>query len=270
MIIKAINRLSFAASILFFLAAMFLAWGQFEEHQLLSSFLDEVEIEDGLSTDDFVAAMSREVYEKTNDTCPLSELSPYDRMEVDSPANVTTAVSLKYGIYVTEGHSRDGPCGTMTRTLINALRYSGIPARKLHLQMPDGNGHTMAEYADGDKWKVIAPSDKSFVWRNASGEVASLEEIQQSDEVFSQIYSHQADYGYNFDHANHFNWDRLPAFVHDQALSRWGQEWVDDFDTPRLMDQPRLLLCLFCIIAFAFSLIVVAVNQTSSKTSRKR
>ena len=168
------------------MGGVFFAWGQFEEYQILSAFLNEVEIEDGLSTDEYVAAMSRCVYKKTNDTCPLGELSPYERIEAESPANITTAVSLKHKIYVTEGHAENGPCGTMSRTLLNALWRNNIQARKLHLKMPDKTGHTMIEYADGNKWKVIAPSDKSFVWKNTLGEIASVEEIQESDEVFSQ------------------------------------------------------------------------------------
>ena len=260
-IIKAIHRLAFTASILFLLAGIFFAWKQVQEHRILSSFLNELEIEDGLSTDEFVVAMSDEIYDETNDTCPLNELSLYDRFEAESPANITTAVSLQYEIYVTDGHAKNGPCGTMSRTLLNALWRNDIRARKLHLQMPDGSGHTMVEYADGDKWKVIAPSDLSFVWKNAADEIASVKEIQQSDEVFSQIYAVRPDYAYSFKHANHFNWDRLPGFIHDQALSRWGQQWCDDFETPWLMDQPRLLLCMLSMIAFAFTFIIARLSK---------
>ena len=252
MILSLIHRLVFAGATAFFFATVFFAWLHWEERRALTTFLSELHTKSGLSKDEIVASISKAIYQATNNTLPAKRLTLYERWEADSPANVTTAVSLNHGIYSTDEHRYNGPCGTMSRVLLNALWYKGIKARKMHLCMPDGTGHTMVEYFDEGKWKVIAPSDNAFVWKNDNGSVASLKEIQNSKSVFRQIYAIQPDYPYDFQTPNHFNWDRLHAFVERKAHRWWGQEWCDEFETPWLMDQPRLLMSILSAIAFAF------------------
>lgn len=247
--LNTVRKLLLAGACLSFLAALFFAYGHIEERHVLHLFLSELQVDDRLSTDDLVQQTSKAIYERTNNTMPPSGLTLCERIEAFSPANITTAVSLKYGIYIVDGHPMDGPCGTMSRVLLNSLWSHGVKARKVHLVMPDGNGHTMVEYLDEGMWKLISPSDKSFVWRNAEGDVASIEEIQADESVFRQIHSVCPEYPYNFDHPIHFNWDRLPAFVEQRASASWGQGWCDEFETPWLIDQPRLLACLFWLFA---------------------
>ena len=228
--------------------AIFFLVRHLEERSLVRNLVSSIELDHPATIDEQVIATSQVVYEKTNGRKDPEDLSFYERHEAFSPANITTGVSLKHGIYIVEGHDKDGPCGTMSRNLLNALWYQGLDARKFHVEMPDGNGHTMVEYRDVDKWKVIAPSDNSFVWRTSEGDVASAKEIQNDDQLFQQIYSEVPDYGYRFDHPKRFNWDRLPAFAHEQALAWYGQEWCDEFQTPRIFDQPRLALAIACFV----------------------
>ena len=233
---------------LFLGLAIFFLVSHLEERSLVRNLVNSIELDHPATIDEQVIATSQAVYENTNGRKDPEALSFYERQEAFSPANITTGVSLKHGIYIVEGHDKDGPCGTMSRNLLNALWYQGLDARKFHVEMPDGNGHTMVEYLDGDKWKVIAPSDNSFVWRTSDGEIASAKEIQNDNQLFQQIYSEVPDYGYKFNNPNRFNWDRLPAFVHQQALAWYGQEWCDEFQTPRIFDQPRLALAIACFV----------------------
>ena len=231
--------------------ALFFLICQVEERLLVRDLVSSIDLDDQATVDERVMKTSQAVYKKTNGRMEPDTLSTFERKEAFSPANITTAVSLKYGIYIVEGHPKDGPCGTMSRNLLNALWYQGVRARKLHLNMGDGTGHTMVEYFDEGKWKVIAPSDNSFVWRTSKGEVASAKEIQNDNEIFQQIYSEVPDYAYRFDRVNRFNWERLPSFLQARVSQQFGQKWCDEFEATWIMDQPRLAAAfVFFLVAF--------------------
>lgn len=220
-----------------------------------------------------VLALSRTIYRRTNHAVQASALPLYDRLEATSFFNVGTSIALKHGIFGIEGSSSLGPCGTMTRILLNACWRIGIPARKLQI-LPDprdGAGqHTMVEFRKGDRWQVISPSDSSFVWRNHRGEIATLDEIRSDPTIFAQIYEQEPGYRYHFRTTAHIRWSKLP--IPARRFFRWilGPTRYERALTPVLYDQPRSLfleLALLCL-ALTGGLAVLLAPRTAERWRR--
>jgi hypothetical protein len=240
--------------------AVFLHGKMDERQRLLDRFIGESLT--GVAradTDAVVHALALSVYRRTNRGVPLHELPLYERLEAASFFNITTGASLKHGIYGVTDHGVFGPCGTMSRVLLNALWELGIPARKLQLLVPPGSGliqHTMVEYQLGDRWQVISPSDSAFVWRDRSGRVATVEEIRSDSTIFQQVHAWHAWWPTNFDHTSHIRWEKLPAPLRRVFRLVLGEQRYRDAETPRLYEQPRRLffmLALGMTFAFAFA-----------------
>ncbi|MBL7999775.1 MAG: hypothetical protein JNL32_14210 [Candidatus Kapabacteria bacterium] len=164
----------------------------------------------------------------------------------------------------------------MSRTLLNALWDLEIPARKLQLMKNSegkGGGHTLVEYYDGGKWKVIAPSDSAFVWRNKHGEIATAQEIQESKAIFSQIYVTHPSFNYLFDNPRNINWDKLPTWMIPIIKFTLGNELFNSMQTPRLYDMPRHALLYFflaCTLIGSLSIIILRRIPTLLKKTGKR
>ncbi len=238
----------------------FLHW---QEHRLVSSFVDSIDLA-GNTDEEKALTLGKAVYERTNRTIAPADLAQYERWEAFSPFNVTAAVSLRHGIYVPEGHPKPGRCGTMSRVLLNSLWHSGVKARKLQIDTPGTTGHTLVEYSDGEKWKVVSAADRGFVWRNKDGEVATVEEIHADREVLAQVYAlEDHEFPYNFKSPRRFFWHRLPNFVRTTAINLFGEEWYNNLAQPRLMDRPRLLGC------YAFLSMCVACGLARWFTRKK-
>lgn len=220
------------------------------------------------STDDAVLALSEEIYRRTRYRLQRNDLDWYSAVESTSPFNVTSGVSLKYSGFGIEEHYVDGPCGTMTRTLLNALWRLDIPARKLQLldnEEGRGGGHTMVEYASSGRWHVIAPSDSSFVWRKDDGGIATVAEIQDDFEMFSSVYSRYQTYPYLFDNPAYIRWGKLPARLRGALRFVLGKERYEQLQTPRLYDTPRTLFLLLSLVATAvFALAAVILSPRRS------
>src|SRR5436190_2979658 len=164
---RLIHSTCFALALVAALMSAFLMAKVDERNRLLSFLIqDSLRDVDRHDVDASVIALSREIYERTNSGIRAADLPLFERWEATSFFNVGTSVALKYGAYGVEGQQQFGPCGTMTRVLLNACWAVGIPARKLQLQ-PDPNGrsggHTMLEFLSHGRWQVISPSDSSFV-----------------------------------------------------------------------------------------------------------
>lgn len=224
--------------------------------------------DDSLSTDDVVLALSHEIYRQTRYRLKSSELDWYSVQESTSPFNVTSGVSLRYGGFGIEEHWVNGPCGTMTRTLLNALWRLDIPARKIQLldnESGRGGGHTMVEYLNGERWHVIAPSDSSFVWRKAGGGIATVAEIQADFEIFSSVYTRYPSYPYLFDHPGYIRWEKLPAPVLRVTRFLLGEDRYARAQTPRLYDMPRtlfLIVSLTAVFLFTLGALVTAPRRS--------
>ena len=123
--------------ILAFIAFIFIVFFStkiIQRNRYLENLIQVSVIDRGLTdNDDIAISISREIFRSTNRVVTRDKLDAYSRWEAFSFFNVTSGVSLKYGIYGIEGHSQLGPCGTMSRVLLNALWELQIPARKLHL-----------------------------------------------------------------------------------------------------------------------------------------
>lgn len=222
-------------------------------------------------SEEIIISLSNEVYKKTNQGINKDDLDWYSRIESTSFFNVTSAVSLKYGGYGIIGYSGSGPCGTMSRTLLNALWRLNMPARKLQLLnngQGKGGGHTMVEFYDNGFWRVLSPSDKTFVWRTENGEIATARQIQNNPTIFSQIYIARPDYPYLFDNYKNIRWDKLPNWITTIIKFIIGENKFNAMETPKLYDLPRTLF-LYCSIFASFFFSIIAYILRPKKLSEE-
>ena len=221
------------------------------------------------SNEEIVIRLSEAIHEKTSNPLSTQDLDSYSRWESTSPFNVTSAVSLRYGGFGVEGHSTYGACGTMSRTLLNALWTLDIPARKLQLlNNKEGRGgdHTMIEFFSGDRWLVISPSDNSFVWRMDDGRIATANEIHGDPELFAQIYKQDPRYPYLFDNYKNIRWEKLPRPVTRLFRILMGEKRYMNAVTPKLYDKPRTFFVIVsvmfaCVFALGAALTVSRPRQ---------
>ncbi|MCA1946058.1 MAG: hypothetical protein LDL30_12405 [Desulfovibrio sp.] len=199
--------------------------------------------------------LARAIYDRMHAPLDPDDLDMYERLESMSPLNVSAATALKHGGFGLKGHSRYGPCTTMSRTLILALRRLKMQARALYLE-PDerglGGGHQLVEFLDEGMWKVIAPSDNAFVWRTRQGRVATAAEIAASEEIFSQVYESFPHYTYLFHRPTRLSLPDAPAWVQSLLAlvlpnNGYGPEAPIFFHSPRgLMLRLCLVLASLC------------------------
>jgi hypothetical protein len=235
--------LAFFATVLSAALTLFMYGKVREREALVAGFVNESLV--GVAradTDAVVHALALSVFHRTNRGLPLSRLPFYDRLEATSFFNVGTGSSLKEGYYGVVDGGAFGPCGTMSRVLLNALWRLEIPARKLQLIALPGSGHithTMVEYRVGGRWQVISPSDSAFTWRNHSGEVATAEEIRTDPAIFGQIHSYRSAWPADFQNTWHVRWEKLPGPLRRCFRLVLGERGYREAQTPRLYDQPR-------------------------------
>jgi hypothetical protein len=241
-----------------------------EREVVLDFFLQEAT--EGIAPTDttaLVLAVSQQIYRRTNRGIVPSKLPLYERIESTSFFNVTSTVSLLRGTYGVIGHTQLGPCGTMTRAMLGSLRKLNIPSRKLQLlEHEDGTGgsHTMLEFSQGGRWRVISPSDSSFVWRTRDGQIATLEEIRSDSVVFGQIFERYPRYPYRFDNTAHIRWTKLPSPI--RRIMHWalGDQRYRDMPTPSLYDEPRRLFWYSSMAAFAiFGLLALIAKSLMTR-----
>jgi hypothetical protein len=243
-----------ALSVLFAVASVFF-YGKLRESAVLVNALVRTSTRGvpEMDTEARAQAVAREVFRRTNREITPGELPLYERLESTSVFNVTSSVSLEYGIFGVTGHSQVGPCGTMTRVTLEALHQLGIPARKLQLledESGHSGGHTMLEFRSRGRWLVISPSDQAFVWRRPDGAIATLEEIRANPAIYAQIFELYPNYPYDFRNPRHIRWAKLPPVVRAGFRRVLGQRGYDEALTPRLYDQPRELFLYGSLVAF--------------------
>lgn len=214
--------------------------------------------------DSTLLSLSRAIYSRTNRGIPVADLPLLERLEATSAFNVGTSVALKYGIYGLVGDDVMGPCGTMTRILLNACWRLGIPARKLQLlaepQDPIG-GHTMVEFQSRGRWQVLSPSDSSFVWRTAGGLIATRDEIRADSSIFAQVFERYPNYPYRFDRPSNIRWEKLPSPVRRAFRAVLGERRYLEAETPRLYDQHRKLFLWTSLALLAGSLVTAYLTR---------
>ena len=205
--------------------------------------------------EEVVRAISNEIYRYTNKALDANSLGLYERLESISIFNMTSAVSLKYGGFGIMGHTTLGPCGTMSRILLNALWRLNMPARKLQLLSNIKNkidSHTMVEFFDNGRWQVISPSNNSFIWKNKNGEIATVEEIKKDKDIFSQIFKQEPNFTYLFQGSKNIRWNKLPKSIVRIIRFTIGDKAFNKAETPKLYDIPRTLFFIICLIAICF------------------
>jgi hypothetical protein len=230
-------------------------------HDLIRSSLSDVDRYDPSVA---AVALSRAIYQRTNRTTAPDDLDWFSRWESTSLFNVTSGTSLRYGVYGIEGHSALGPCGSMSRALLNALWALDIPARKLQLLDNEdglGGGHTLVEFYDRGEWRVISPSDSAFVWRDDDGDIASAEQIRNDPTLYASVHRWKADFPYRFDNYQNIRWEKLPGAAQKVIRAVIGPERFADATTPRLYDLPRTLFLIVSLALFVFFLVMILFTR---------
>lgn len=232
-----------------------------EENKLIEDFLKVTLSTNSLKNlEDTVLIISNSIYKNTNGWVDKDSLDWYSRWEALGFFKMGAGVGLKYKCFGVKGHPGDGPCGTMTKIFLRSMWELGIPARKLQLMevISGKGGHTMAEFFFNGKWRVISPSDSSFVWRNFDGSIASLKDIQSDTTIFNQIYyKWRKDWPYGFKETWNINWEKIPGFLRNTIKFFIGEEAYRNAETPELYEQPRKLLFItFSLITIVLLLIV--------------
>ncbi|GAB7079315.1 hypothetical protein [Megalodesulfovibrio paquesii] len=195
-------------------------------------------------------ALAQAIFLRTNAPLDANMLDWYELLESMSPFNVSAATALKYGGFGLKQHSRYGPCTTMSRTLILALKRLNVPARPLYLEADErglGGGHNIVEFYDEGRWKVIAPSDRAFVWRTRDGRVASVADIVASPEVFSQVYESYPHYQYLFHKPRRFSLPDAPEFLRS-FIALFLTNDGDGPVAPALFQSPRGFMFRVCLV----------------------
>jgi hypothetical protein len=261
-------RLSLCLLILSLVFSLFFLVKIRDQNQLIDKLIDVAVTSKDLNDREQIAiSLSSEIYRRTNKGINKDELDLYSRIESTSFFNVSSAVSLKYGAYGITGHSVFGPCGTMSRTLLNALWRQKIPARKLLLidnEHGKGGGHAMVEFYHNGAWRVLSPSDNTFVWRTEDGEIATAKQIQNIPTIFSQIYIEKPNYPYLFDNYKNIRWEKLPNWITSMIKSVIGEHRFNSMETPKLYDLPRTMF-LYCSILSSIFFSIVAYASRSKK-----
>ena len=242
---RVVHRLSLFGLAIAVLSAAFFFAADREERRLLDDFIARaLNGVDRADTSAVVLALSHRVHESTNRGVPADSLDLYEWLESTSVFNMTTAVSLRRGAFGVVGHEPFGPCGTMTRVLLNACWRLGIPARKLQL-IPESAAtpeiHTLVEWRSGGRWQVVSPSD-DFAWRARDGRWATIEEIGADTAIAAQVRDRNPWFRYTFGRPRHMRWEKLPAPGRAAIRTLLGERRYEAMETPRLYDQPRKLL----------------------------
>jgi hypothetical protein len=247
----------------------------YEENQLIDKFIHESLDRTRLQDRPYVAtALATAIYAQTKHIIDPDRLDWYDRLESTclAPASIfhlTAGVCLKYKGYGLKGQKNLGPCGTMSRVLLNALWRLDIPARALFLlnnPQGQGGGHTMVEFWDGGRWRVVSPADTAHTWRNKPGEIATAREIQQDPEIFRQIYEVRANYDYLFDNYRHISFEVFPDVIPKALKIILGPESFERLEAPKLFDRPRVWLAILAAaLAVLCGIGAVVVKYRDSK-----
>lgn len=241
----------------FFILSLFFYIKMEEENKLLRDLIINSLSNKNLNNlEDTVLTISNYIYNHTNNWVHPDDMDWYSYWEATGFFKVSTGVGLKYKCYGVKGNPGDGPCGTMTKIFLRSMWELGIPARKLQLMevIPGKGGHTMAEFFYNGKWRVISPSDSSFVWRNPDGSIATVQDIQKDTLIFYQVYyKWKKDWPYGFKETWNINWEKIPYPVRSTIRFFIGEEAYRNAETPALYEHPRKLLFIVCFTLLVFS-----------------
>jgi hypothetical protein len=270
--IRSIVFCIFAAGLVVSLSGTVFFSFKIRERERLLDRLIQTALPSGGGAEESALRLSDEIYRQTRNPLPLNDMDWYSRWESTSAFNVTSAVSLRYGGFGVEGHSTYGACGTMSRTLLNALWKLGVPARKLQLLANDdglGGGHTMVEFRSDGRWLVISPSDRSFVWRKPDGSIATANEIRGDHLMFAQIFEQDPRYPYMFDNTSNIRWEKLPGPVSGAFRIVLGEDRYAAAVTPKLYDKPRTFFVILFGISAALSGVGTLITRPRSLRDRR-
>jgi hypothetical protein len=187
------------------------------------------------------------------------------RLEHSLPFELSPVTVLKEG-FAFPNARRYGPCGQLCRTVRAVGELRGIHTRKVLM----GTGrleHAMVAIEVDGGFRLFDPTF-DFYWRNASGHVATIEEVRADTAIFAQVYRRYPNYPYRLDDAMYLNWRRLGRaglWLRRGLEIVLGRERVEQFDTPMLYDRPWLGYAWCC-----FTLAVACLAASLLLTVRAR
>jgi hypothetical protein len=270
-----IYRLFILICIALFCLSLFFYYKIYEENQLIDNFINKSIDKKLLNDRQYIAiSLATAIYHQTKNVISGEKLDWYDKLETTyllpaSLLHLTAGVSLKYQGYGVAGQQNLGPCGTMSRVLLNTLWRLGIPARELLLlnnAQGKGGNHVMVEFFDGGRWLVISPADTVHVWKNTRGEIATAAEIRQDPEIFKQIYKIRPNYDYLFDNYRNISFEDFPHFIPKIIKFTLGSESFDKLEAPKLYDRPRkLLFYISAVLCLMFGILAVIAKNKDTK-----
>lgn len=162
------------------------------------------------------------------------------RIEHRLPLELSPVTVLREGFAFRDAH-RFGPCGQLTRTIHAIADLRHITSHKVLIET-DGKEHVLVTLAVGGADLLFDPTF-DFYWRNRSGHVASIDEVQSDTAIFAQIYRKVPWYPYRLNDIAYFRWSRLGApgrWLRRGLSAVLGTKRVDKIDTPMLYERPWL------------------------------
>jgi len=197
-----------------------------------------------------------------------SSASVMARLEHKLPFELSPVTVLKEGFAFTDAR-RFGPCGQLSRTIRAVGWLHGIPSHKVLLET-NGQEHAMvALYVDG-AYRLFDPT-YDFYWTNASGRVATIDEVKRDPEIFDQIFRKEPNYPYRLDGATYLRWSRLGLpgrWLRAALVKIKGEAWVAELDTPAIYERPWLGYALVNLLAGVFFLVVGMVRLYTPRGTR--
>jgi hypothetical protein len=155
-------------------------------------------------------------------------------------------------------HVHGGHCGRRTRLMIALLALNDIPARKVHLineQFLEFHHshryvHAVVEAKIDERW-VIADPLFNMVYRNSSGDLATLQDIRNDPLTFTRgVAEADTTYApypvelYTYDNYRNFIWNSIPGgeLFYSMLEALAGEEHAKQIAGPRTLEQPLLLM----------------------------
>jgi hypothetical protein len=173
-------------------------------------------------------------------------------------------------------HQRGGHCGRRSRLLIAILKQMDIEAHKVHLlngRFRDFNHsqayvHAVVEARINGRWIVLDPL-YNIVFRNESGGLARLAEIQRDSAIFAagvrsadERYANYHTELYTYDNYRKFIWSSFPGgeTVYGAYERLVGTQRARDTVGPSLLEEPLRALAISSYGAAGILLLILAYS----------
>ena len=199
-----------------------------------------------------------------------SSASTMARLEHKLPLELSPVTVLKEGFAFTDAH-RFGPCGQLSRTVRAVAWLRHIPSHKVLLET-NGQEHALVALYVNGAYRLFDPT-YDFYWKDSTGHVATIDEVETNPEIFAQIFTKVPDYPYRLDGASYLRWSRLGVpgrWLRAGLVKVMGEKWVKGIDTPKLYERPWLGYALVNLLVGLFFLVLGALRLRATRSTSAR